>query len=229
MQAAQKRAEQAEQQAKLQAQQLQQAETQLEAAQAEAGRRVTMGDLYSLVSSLESAVGSGMDPPGLAVPASSAFPPTGSSFQISVPHTAELRLGTTSKQTNSMLGDLYSLVSSLELAVGTGMDNTRLGWAVSISVRCLSMLPAAALQQTRVLATFIAVACRRMDLHGLCMAHAGQLTESARLYSMTSQLTGWLPAGQDPSQLPGGFSLPALARHLVDAKMGQAEAERQLR
>ena len=35
--------------------------------------------------------------------------------------------------------------------------------------------------------------------------------------------------GQDPAQLPGGFSLPVLARHLVDAKMGQAEAERQLR
>ena len=29
--------------------------------------------------------------------------------------------------------------------------------------------------------------------------------------------------------LPGGLSLPTLARHLVDAKMGQAEAERHLR
>ena len=35
-------------------------------------------------------------------------------------------------------------------------------------------------------------------------------------------------AGEDLSHLPGGLSLPTLARHLVDAKMGQAEAQRQL-
>ena len=57
--AAQRQARQAEQQGKLHLQQLQQLEGQLAAAQAEGGKQATVGELYSLLGSLEAAVSSG--------------------------------------------------------------------------------------------------------------------------------------------------------------------------
>ena len=57
--AAQRRAEQAEQQGKLHLQQLQHLEAQLAAAQADSGKHATVGELCSLLGSLEAAVSSG--------------------------------------------------------------------------------------------------------------------------------------------------------------------------
>ena len=57
--AAQRRAEQAELQGKLHLQQLQHLEARLAAAQADSGKHATVGELYSLLGSLEAAVSSG--------------------------------------------------------------------------------------------------------------------------------------------------------------------------
>lgn len=122
--------------------------------------------------------------------------------------------------------DLQHLLSALEEAAASGAP-VHVVAACRLVQLCLCMSGAAARRPAHSQCTASGVVpAGRIEASELVQSRHLILTEpcSSSLSTCVNAC-----AGADVQSLPGGLSLPTLARHLVDAKMGQADAERQLR